>query len=122
MTGDTRLGPIHQLARTVTDIAEAQRWYGEVLGLPLLFAFQGMAFFDCGGVRLYLSEAKTAAPESILYFKVADVRSAHADLAARGVSSSPPRRTWSTAIRTVPRSGWRRSMIPTADRWRSWRR
>ncbi len=85
MTGDTRLGPIHQLARTVTDIAEAQRWYGEVLGLPPLFAFQGMAFFDCGGMRLYLQEAKTASPESILYFKVADVRSAHADLAARGV-------------------------------------
>ena len=52
MAGDTRLGSIHQLARTVTNIAEAQRWYGEVLGLPLLYAFEGMAFFDCGGVRL----------------------------------------------------------------------
>ena len=45
-----------------------------------------MAFFDCGGIRLFLSEAEGAAgPESIIYFKVADVRSAHADLKTRGV-------------------------------------
>jgi hypothetical protein len=44
-----------------------------------------MAFFDCGGVRLYLSEGDGVAAESILYFKVDDVRSAHAALSQRGV-------------------------------------
>ena len=86
MADDMNLQAIHQLARSVSDIAEAQRWYGEVLGLPLLYAFPGMAFFDCGGVRLYLQEAKGGvAPESILYFRVADIRVAAEDLMSRGV-------------------------------------
>ena len=85
MTGEIKLGAINQIARTVSDLVEARRWYGEVLGLPLLYAFEGMAFFDCGGVRLYLQETSAgASPESILYFKVADIHAAHADLTSRG--------------------------------------
>jgi DNA-binding CsgD family transcriptional regulator/catechol 2,3-dioxygenase-like lactoylglutathione lyase family enzyme len=83
---DMTLGPLAQIARTVKDIAAARRWYGEVLGLPHLYSFGNLAFYDCGGVRLNLSEGEPNACESILYFRVADIRSAHAALEARGVA------------------------------------
>jgi DNA-binding CsgD family transcriptional regulator/catechol 2,3-dioxygenase-like lactoylglutathione lyase family enzyme len=86
MTGNLTLGTISQLSRSVRNIQEAQRWCGEVLGLKHLYSFGNLAFFDCGGIRLFLSEAEdSSGPESIIYFNVADVRSAHADLIERGV-------------------------------------
>jgi catechol 2,3-dioxygenase-like lactoylglutathione lyase family enzyme len=86
MTGSLTLGAIGQIARTVRNIQEAQRWYGEVLGLKHLYSFGNLAFFDCDGIRLFLSEAEdSSGPESIIYFSVADIRSAHAELLERGV-------------------------------------
>ena len=85
MNSNVSLGVIGQIARTVKDIEAARRWYGEVLGLAHLYSFGNLAFFDCGGLRLYLSEGDGAAAESILYFRVDDVRSAHAVLSQRGV-------------------------------------
>lgn len=86
MTPPQALGAIGQIARTVNDIDAARHWYGEVLGLKHLYSFGDLAFFDCGGVRLFLSPAKDGPDTaSILYFRVADIRTAHADLAARGV-------------------------------------
>src|SRR5258706_4264158 len=81
-----RIGPVGQIARRVKDIGAARRWYGEVLGLPHLYSFGDLAFFDCGGTRLFLSQDDgTEQGESILYFPVADIRAAHAGLAARGI-------------------------------------
>jgi catechol 2,3-dioxygenase-like lactoylglutathione lyase family enzyme len=80
------LGAIGQIARTVKDIAAARAWYQDVLGLTQLYSFGTMAFFDCDGVRLLLSEGDGGAAESILYFKVADVHAAAATLTARGAS------------------------------------
>jgi DNA-binding CsgD family transcriptional regulator/catechol 2,3-dioxygenase-like lactoylglutathione lyase family enzyme len=85
MTQDIFLGPIGQVARSVQDIAAARTWYAEVLGLRHLYSFGKLAFFDCAGLRLLLSEGDGAASQSILYFRVDDVRTAHAALAARGV-------------------------------------
>jgi DNA-binding CsgD family transcriptional regulator/catechol 2,3-dioxygenase-like lactoylglutathione lyase family enzyme len=85
MQPEVSLGAIGQIARTVKDIEAARRWYGDVLGLPHLYSFGNLAFFDCGGVRLYLSEGDGGPAESILYFRVDDVRSAHAALSRRGV-------------------------------------
>jgi DNA-binding CsgD family transcriptional regulator/catechol 2,3-dioxygenase-like lactoylglutathione lyase family enzyme len=87
MSQPLALGPIAQIARTVADIEAARTWYRDVLGLPHLYSFEGMAFFDCGGVRLYLSQTRDgqAAAESILYFRVEDIRAAHARLSALGV-------------------------------------
>ncbi len=79
------LGPISQIARTVKNIEAARKWYGDVLGLDHLYSFGALAFFNCGGLRLFLSEGG-GAMESILYFSVADVRSAHRALVARGVA------------------------------------
>ncbi len=86
------LGPIGQVARSVSDIEAAKTWYGQVLGLPLLYAFPGMAFFDLAGTRLYLQQAEAPAAESILYFRVADIEGAHAGLTGKGVVfTEPPR-------------------------------
>ena len=81
-----KLGPLGQIARRVKNIAEARRWYGEVLGLAHLYSFGDLAFFDCGGTRLLLSqEPGEDQNESILYFRVPDIRAAHTNLGARGV-------------------------------------
>jgi DNA-binding CsgD family transcriptional regulator/catechol 2,3-dioxygenase-like lactoylglutathione lyase family enzyme len=76
---------IGQIARSVGDIAVSEAWYREVLGLPHLFTFGKLAFFDCGGTRLMLSSEGGVKPESILYLRVADIAAAHADLTSRGV-------------------------------------
>jgi predicted enzyme related to lactoylglutathione lyase len=86
MTGSQMLGRISQISRTVQNIQESQNWYSEVLGLKHLYTFGKLAFFDCDGIRLFLSEAKdSSAAESIIYFNVTDVRAAHAELTKRGV-------------------------------------
>jgi catechol 2,3-dioxygenase-like lactoylglutathione lyase family enzyme len=80
------LGPIAQISRTVSDIQKAERWYSQVLGLPHLYTFGNLAFFDCGGTRLFLSqETTTPSSESIIYFRVDDIEAAHKTLAAKGV-------------------------------------
>jgi DNA-binding CsgD family transcriptional regulator/catechol 2,3-dioxygenase-like lactoylglutathione lyase family enzyme len=85
----TRLGAIGQISRSVTDIPKAEAWYGNVLGLTHLYTFGKLAFFDCGGTRLYLSAEKDKTlDESVLYFRVPDIDAAHADLTARGVEFS----------------------------------
>jgi len=83
MDGRVALGAIGQIARCVEDIAEASKFYGEVLGLPHLYSFGTLAFFDCGGVRLFLSQDKGSA-ESILYFRVPDIHATHRVLSERG--------------------------------------
>jgi DNA-binding CsgD family transcriptional regulator/predicted enzyme related to lactoylglutathione lyase len=89
MASATQLGPIGQISRTVKDIAKAEAWYGGVLGLKHLFTFPKLAFFDCGGTRLYLTAEKDEpTTESVLYFRVADIAAAHARLVERGVEFS----------------------------------
>jgi DNA-binding CsgD family transcriptional regulator/catechol 2,3-dioxygenase-like lactoylglutathione lyase family enzyme len=81
-----QLGPIGQISRTVGDINAAEAWYGGVLGLRHLYTFGKLAFFDCGGTRLYLSaEGDAPGPESVLYLRVEVIAAAHDELAARGV-------------------------------------
>lgn len=78
------LGQIGQIARPVKDIEAARHWYGEVLGLTHLYSFGTLAFYQCGEVRLFLTQ-ETSESASILYFRVPDIHSAHDALAARGV-------------------------------------
>lgn len=87
MTADPGLGPIAQIALPVDDVDHATAFYRDTLGLPFLFKVPGMAFFDCGGVRLMLSlpEGEESGGASILYFRVDDIKSAHEGLRARGV-------------------------------------
>jgi DNA-binding CsgD family transcriptional regulator/catechol 2,3-dioxygenase-like lactoylglutathione lyase family enzyme len=87
MTEVLQMGPVGQIARRVKDITAARQWYGEVLGLKHLYSFGDLAFFDCGGTRLFLSQSPDKEQsESILYFRVPDIHAAHAGLTARGIS------------------------------------
>lgn len=87
MTSDREfgMGAIGQISRSVRDVAAARQWYAEVLGLTHLYSFGDLAFFDCGGVRLFLSQAEEPGPESILYFRVDDIRLSHTALESAGV-------------------------------------
>ena len=84
--GITRLG---QIAINVKDVERAAAFYQGVLGLKLLFkAPPGLAFFDCGGVRLMLDRGEKPEfdhPSSVLYFAVPDIQSAYSKLKDRGV-------------------------------------
>jgi DNA-binding CsgD family transcriptional regulator/catechol 2,3-dioxygenase-like lactoylglutathione lyase family enzyme len=86
MHAPVALGPIGQVSRSVKDIAAATAFYRDVLGLPHLYSFGNLAFFDCGGTRLFLSEGDGGPAESLLYFRVPDIRTAHVELAARGAA------------------------------------
>ncbi len=85
MTESLALGPLGQIARHATDVAAAEAWFRDVLGLRHLFTFGDLAFFDLGGARLLIEKGE-AAGASILYFRVPDIRAAHAELSARGVA------------------------------------
>jgi DNA-binding CsgD family transcriptional regulator len=82
---ELKLGPLGQIARSVSNVVAAEKWYRETLGLPHLYTFGPLAFFDLGGTRLMLSEEGGAAKESLLYLRVPDIDAAHATLTARGV-------------------------------------
>jgi methylmalonyl-CoA/ethylmalonyl-CoA epimerase len=84
--GITRLGQIQ--IRTY-DVGRAADFYQNILGLKLLFnAPPGLAFFDCGGVRLMLDRPEKQEfdhASSILYFAVPDIKAAHARMKESGV-------------------------------------
>lgn len=80
------IGQIHISAK---DFARARSFYKDVLKLRFLFdaSEQEMAFFDCGGVRIYLgvpSDPKYAA-NSFLYYRVNDIDAAYQRLKDAGV-------------------------------------
>ena len=78
-----------QVAIRAKDVERAAAFYQDVLGLKLLFkAPPGLAFFDCGGVRLMLDRAEKPEfdhPSSVLYFAVPDIQGAYAKLKGSGV-------------------------------------
>ncbi len=84
MRDSVALGTIGQVSRTVADLAVSTAFYGEALGLPHLYTFGELAFFDCGGTRLYLHQTEVT-PESALYFQVPDIHAAHDELSGKGV-------------------------------------
>ncbi len=83
--GPSRIG---QISIPVKEVERAVGFYRDALGLTLLFEVPGMAFFDCGGVRLMLSRAESAEfdhPASVLYYRVADIGAARGRMAQREV-------------------------------------
>lgn len=85
---DLRLGPIGQVSLYTRDVATTERFYRDTLGLPHIFTFGDLAFFDMDGVRLYVqavSEEKWR-PGSHVYFLVDDIHAVYEQLSARGVT------------------------------------
>jgi len=84
--GISRLG---QVQIGTQNVERAADFYENVLGLKLLFkAPPGLAFFDCGGVRLMLDRPEKPEfnhPSSILYFAVPDIQAAYALMKEKGV-------------------------------------
>lgn len=71
-----RVTGILQIAITVQDIQRATAFYRDVLGLNLLMSAPSMAFFDCGGVRLYLAcgeGTEHAGSTASVYFRTSDI-------------------------------------------------
>ncbi|HEU4600950.1 MAG TPA: VOC family protein [Steroidobacteraceae bacterium] len=79
------ISAVGQIARSVRDSQASEAWYREVLGLPHLYTFETLVFFDCGGVRLMLSQAEQAKDESILYFRTANIVTACEEMKSKGV-------------------------------------
>ena len=83
---ENKLGPIGQISRSVGDVAVSEQFYRETLGMPHLYTYGTLAFFDCGGTRLMLAQEKGgAARESVLYLRVSDIAKTHEALKSRGV-------------------------------------
>lgn len=83
--GRPTVGQIHI---TVTDLDRSVAFYRDILGLEHLFTVPGqpMAFFDAGGVRLYLgvTEDERFVSRPTIYYRVEDVDTAWAEITARG--------------------------------------
>src|SRR5438105_7089836 len=83
------LSRIGQISIVVKDVERATAFYRDALGMRFLFAFPGLAFFDCDGVRIMLSRAEKPEfdhPSSILYFRVTDIQQAYQTLRSRNVA------------------------------------
>jgi methylmalonyl-CoA/ethylmalonyl-CoA epimerase len=82
------LRQIGQVRVQVTDVDRAVSFYRDTLGLPFLFQFPGMAFFDCDGVRLMLvqPEGRAFGGQSAIYYRVTDIHAAQKALQQRGVT------------------------------------
>jgi catechol 2,3-dioxygenase-like lactoylglutathione lyase family enzyme/DNA-binding CsgD family transcriptional regulator len=92
MSSDFNLGAIGQISRQVRDVEAAEAWFRDVLGLTHLYSFPSavgkLAFFDCGGTRLFLSKNESGSEpgqQNVLYFRVDDINARFDELKGRGV-------------------------------------
>ena len=88
---------VGQIHITVTDLDRSVAFYRDVLGLEHLFTVPGqpMAFFDAGGVRLYLgrTEDERYVSRPTIYYRVDDLDTSWAEITARGAKEiSGPQR------------------------------
>jgi DNA-binding CsgD family transcriptional regulator/catechol 2,3-dioxygenase-like lactoylglutathione lyase family enzyme len=81
------VGPLGQVSLWARDVARTEAFYRDTLGLPHIFTFGELAFFDMGGVRLYVHCVPDAdwKASSILYFRVDDIDATVRSLGAAGV-------------------------------------
>ncbi|MFC5601762.1 VOC family protein [Sporosarcina koreensis] len=79
---------IGQIGVPAKNIERATAFYKDQLGLQLLFTTDTMAFFDCDGVRLFISlpeKEEFAHSSSILYFHVEDIQQAYEEYKEKGI-------------------------------------
>ena len=89
MTDDLHIDTIGQIHISVADVPRAIAFYRDVLGMKFLFEVPGqpMAFFDCGGVRLYLGKPESPEFRSnpTIYYRVDSIGDVYETLKRRGV-------------------------------------
>jgi catechol 2,3-dioxygenase-like lactoylglutathione lyase family enzyme len=88
MTAAIAISRLGQIAINVHNVDRATTFYRDILGLPLLFTAGSLAFFDCGGVRLMLTNPEKPEfdhPCSVLYFAVPDITGAYQQMLNSGV-------------------------------------
>ena len=92
MADDLHIDSIGQIHISVDDVPRAVAFYRDTLGMTFLFDVPGqpMAFFDCGGVRLYLGtpEKPEFRSNPMIYYRVDSIRDAYDKLSSRGVEFS----------------------------------
>ena len=82
---------VGQVSIPVSDIDAAVGFYRDALEIQFLFQVPGtpaMAFFDCGGTRLYLNQSENpddATGSSVIYFTVDSAQEAAEELKSKGV-------------------------------------
>ncbi|HZP63007.1 MAG TPA: VOC family protein [Terriglobales bacterium] len=100
---------ILQVAIPVKDIERATAFYRDILELQFLMNGPKMAFFACGGTRIYLDAnpgIAEAGGNSLIYFRATNIDSTHSSLTKRGV-----------AIHQAPRII---ANLPDRDVWLMW--
>jgi methylmalonyl-CoA/ethylmalonyl-CoA epimerase len=90
---DAKINRIEQIHLPVKNLKAATEYYRDTLGLAFMFEASNMAFFNVGGIRLMIGEINSPEQKpgsSIVYFNVADVRKASAELERKGISFVGP--------------------------------
>lgn len=83
----TGIQDIGQIALSVSDLARAIAFYRDTLGLLFLFETAGMAFLQCGSIRLMLSASHSEGScSSILYYRTGDIQATAELLRGRGIT------------------------------------
>ena len=86
MSDELEIVGVGQISRSVKDVRASETWYRDTLGLTHLYTFGNLAFFDCGGTRLMLSEdEESRSSESLVYLRVLDIEGTYHHLQAQGI-------------------------------------
>lgn len=111
MSGPQLATGINQIAISCHDVPRATVFYRDLLGIPLLFESNGIAFLQSGDTRLMLTRPDgegTGHFNSILYFRTDDIISSTAYLEMNGttivappaiVGRLPDREIWVSAFK-----------------------
>ncbi|EPC8419430.1 glyoxalase [Bacillus wiedmannii] len=84
----TMIQKVGQIGVPVKDLDKAITFYKEKLGLSFLFNTDNMAFFECNGLRLFLSlpeKEEFAQSSSVIYFQVKKIKETYEDLLSKEV-------------------------------------
>ncbi|ENQ3080624.1 VOC family protein [Bacillus cereus] len=84
----TMIQKVGQIGVPVKDLDRAINFYKEKLGLLLLFNTDTMAFFECNGLRLFLSlpeKEEFAQSSSVIYFQVEKIKETYEDLLSKEI-------------------------------------
>ncbi|HYF22142.1 MAG TPA: VOC family protein [Caulobacteraceae bacterium] len=82
-----------QAALNCTDLPRSVGFYRDVLGLPLMFETNGMAFFQLGNCRLMIGRGESGSGGGCLYLDAPDLPSLGEALEGRGVVFLGPAET-----------------------------